>query len=162
MGDEKAKRQMGMDADQPDFTPEPAPPPPSRPLRAEPVEKKAVQTIQKVGTDRLLVQWVEVDGQPRRAVLNRDRVSQIPGEASTVNVSAADLANADPHGLPWERLIELHASPESIAAELRRAGIWTLEDLRRNPGAALGAIQTAYHLDYQTLLGLASEHVKKE
>ena len=62
-------------------------------------------------------------------------------------------------GLPWEELLTIRVTPEQIAAELRRHGIWTAEDLRRSPDRALAALQAAYGVTVQTLLA-ASETTK--
>lgn len=75
-----------------------------------------------------------------------------------VSEEALDLGV--PYGLTWERLVKLSATPEQIARELRRNGIWTLEDLERNPRAALGAIQSVYGVELSTLLLAAHEEVK--
>jgi hypothetical protein len=62
-----------------------------------------------------------------------------------------------PWGVPWEE-VELRADPGKLAAQLRRCGIWTAEDLRANPQAALGAIQCAYGVDLSALRKLAEKH----
>lgn len=80
---------------------------------------------------------------------------------SEVREGHADLATLDAgisEGLPWEELLTLRVTPERVAAELRRRGIWTAGDLRRNPNAAIAALQAAYALDVQTLLAAAEKH----
>jgi hypothetical protein len=69
------------------------------------------------------------------------------------------LARGVPYGLPWEEVIAsvgLNATPQSLAGELRKRGIWTADDLRRNVNAALGAIQAVYGLDLAALIGAAN------
>ena len=74
---------------------------------------------------------------------------------------SSELAMAIPYGLPWEDIVALAATPEIIAHELRRRGIWTAEDLRDSGGAAMGAIQSAYGLDLSMLRLAAKAHLRK-
>lgn len=62
-----------------------------------------------------------------------------------------------PYGMEWEELVSLGATPELIATELRRHGIWTYEDLINDPNGALGAIQAAYRFDLARLLRAAKD-----
>ena len=94
-----------------------------------------VKIVQRQGK-ATLVEWID-DGVTRRstvpsAVIEKGRVP------------TAELKRGIPYGEPWEELIELHATPENLAAELRRRGIWTVEDLQANAEIARGAILDAY------------------
>lgn len=60
-----------------------------------------------------------------------------------------------PFGEDFSALIHPAATGESIDRELKRAGIWTVEDLLANPNGAAGALQRAYGVDLATLLGAA-------
>ena len=66
-----------------------------------------------------------------------------------------------PFGVDWERLISFTASPIDLDRELKRTGIWTAEDLRLNPNAALGAIKSALGLDLAALQNAAREYEKQ-
>ena len=72
-------------------------------------------------------------------------------------VPTAELKRGIPYGEPWEDLIELHATPETLAAELRRRGIWTVEDLQENAEVARGAILSAYGCELAHLLRAVKE-----
>ena len=63
-----------------------------------------------------------------------------------------------PYGEPWEQLITaitLHVDPEVLAGELRKADIWTADDLRQAPQRALSAIQTVLGLTLSALMQAA-------
>lgn len=92
----------------------------------------------------VLVEWFD-DGMPVRGWLPWNKVN------SGV-VETRELDWAQPYGLPWEDLIELRATPREMAKSLRNRGIWTIEDIRAQPDATLGAIMATYGLDYQILL----------
>jgi len=77
------------------------------------------------------------------------------------NVDPVVLARGIEYGSPWEELLEIRVTPELIAAELRRRGIWTVDDLHRKPGEALAALQAAYGVDYQSLVQAAEAHERE-
>lgn len=62
-----------------------------------------------------------------------------------------------PWGVPWEE-VKLRANPDVLAAELRRRGIWTANDLRANPNVALAAIQSSYGVDLSALQRFATKY----
>lgn len=67
-------------------------------------------------------------------------------------VEREELERAIPYGEAWEELVELKATPELLARELRKVGIWTVEDLRQRPNEALAALMATYKVDYHILL----------
>lgn len=70
-----------------------------------------------------------------------------------------------PYGLDWEFILENaigQVTPQRLAAELRRVGLWTLQDLRSNPQAAFGALQAVYGLDLSTLIRTAEDYAQLE
>lgn len=69
-----------------------------------------------------LVQWLDEDGMYHRAYVPLDKVKD-------GTVASKDLAKGIPYGLPWEEWIEVTATPEHIANELRRHGCWCHADL---------------------------------
>lgn len=102
-----------------------------------------VKIVQRKG-QAALVEWVDDAGTHR---------ATIPGGVIRKGQVADDeLSFGIPYGEPWEELITLSTTPETIAAELRRCGIWTREDLEARPNQALGAIQAAYGCGLADLL----------
>jgi len=97
-----------------------------------------------------LVEWVDNEGAHR---------ATIPASAIHKGHAAKDeLEYGIPYGAPWEELITLTATPATIAAELRRRGIWTKEDLLSQPKVAVAAIQAAYGFDLAALIKAARQH----
>lgn len=98
-----------------------------------------------------LVEWPDDAGRLRRAV--------VPGEIVVDNeVDVEVLDRGVEYGVPWEEIVgALEVTPEHVAAELRRRGVWTTEDARRNPQVAAAALQAACGLGLAALLGAARE-----
>lgn len=67
-----------------------------------------------------------------------------------VEPTAEILDQGIPYGVPWERLVD-PISAEQLADALRRAGIWTLADLRAHSQQALHAIWGVIGLTVSTL-----------
>jgi hypothetical protein len=109
--------------------------------------------------DLMLVDWN--DGtRSKRAWVTPDMVV-----TKTDNVATVRDPNAgQPYGVDWSRLVELETTPTTVENELKSRGIWTLEDLRRNPVEVVSAIQAAYGFTRAKLLQAAEryeENLKK-
>lgn len=66
-----------------------------------------------------------------------------------------------PYGFPFAEALKGHVCKgmaERIEAELHKAGIWTPEDISKNPGTAQGAVLAAYGVDYAILLQIAKNY----
>lgn len=82
------------------------------------VSRVNVQVVEQHGKSAL-VEW-------RRAYVPAKRVIDDTCDAET-------LERGIPHGIPWEELIDVsNITPQTIAQELRKHGLWTLEDLREH------------------------------
>lgn len=91
-----------------------------------------------------LVEWVDGVGRPRRAFVPT---------AAIVDSRCVDPAAGIPYGDAWESVIgTLAVTPDVVADELRRRGLWTKDDARRNPTLVMSALQAAYGLDLARLL----------
>lgn len=101
----------------------------------------------------VVVAEYEKDGIPVRAILPAGAIEN--GYADEKEIASGIVVSVD-----WRRLVKLDATPEKIAIALYNAGIYTLEDLKRNPAGAIGAFQRAYGFDYAALLMAADS--KKE
>ncbi len=113
-----------------------------------------VRVLQRKG-HAALVEWQDEAGCLRRATVPA-RVLQ--GDEA----EAGDLEMGIVYGLPWEELLGApRVTPERIAAELRRHGIWTRADLRARPNVALAALQSAYGLDLAALMRAAEAYEKE-
>jgi len=99
-----------------------------------------------------LVEWITEDGDLRRAT--------VPS-AVIINgaCDSAELEYGIPYGVAWEQLITARDDfAPRLARELRRRGIWTVEELEANPNAVLGAIQAAHGVDLAVLLRAARQY----
>jgi hypothetical protein len=125
--------------------------PKPKPKRRKLVEVYVVS--QKGGS--ALVQW----GPPE----DRHR-GYIPAEeVEGGKVAKAVLDAAIPYGLPWEELVDLSdLTPEKFACELRRAGVWTLEDLAARATHAKHALSAATAVTLSALRKAAQELEAKE
>jgi hypothetical protein len=115
------------------------------------LSSKKTLIVTEVRRDRqaVLAQYLAPDGSLERRI--------IPSEALAADgeVAAQDWQLGIPFGLPWEDLIVFKATPLDFANNLHRQGIWTADDLSRNPNAAFAAWQETYQLDIAGLLHLA-------
>ncbi len=117
---------------------------------AEPKPKPAPVPVTVLGVQgqSALVEWAD-GGLPRRAYIPASAVKD--GRASPVT-----LGRGVGYGAPWERLD--HPRAGQLATALRNRGVWTYEDLRTNPNAAIGALQAIWRLDLAALLAFAKEN----
>lgn len=89
-----------------------------------------VRIVQTKGQSAL-VEWQE-EGRLFRGYLPVNLVKDGTAEG-------ADLAKAAPYGVPWERYINLAGlTVQALADELRRNGIWTVDDLMKRDRDIIG------------------------
>ena len=105
-----------------------------------------------------LVEWIVSDDAKRSWIPEADLLGDL---GTTANVDYPEQGIPF-DGIPWEEIIVLAASPETVAKELRRRGIWTMEDLRAWPDEARAAIQAASRLDLSALRQSAEQYLKVE
>lgn len=94
-----------------------------------------------------LIEFIDENGRLSRVVVPQ-------GKENDPDV----LEEGIPYGIPWEDIFFPQTTPQIVADELRRRGIWTIEDLQANRSAALGAIQTAYGQDLAALMIAAKDY----
>ena len=95
--------------------------------------------------------------------MTKKQDQQAAGDAAIEVEADTPSAAAPTPGAPWAAIIgRLAATPEKLEAALHGAGILTLDDLRRRPAVALGALQSVYGLDLAALLERAEAHYNKE
>jgi len=103
-----------------------------------------------------LVEWYDEEGLHR---------GYIPQEVIYDNVVDDNILSvAIPYGLDWEYIIgEMldKVTPHVFSENLRKVGIWTMEDLRSKPSEVFGAIQQTYGLDFSTLVLLTEQYMKE-
>jgi len=85
-------------------------------------EQMITITVLRVEGKSALIQWLTEGPTYHRAYVPASKVKA--GE-----VSDRVLARGIPYGVAWEKCIHITATPESIANDLRRRGIWRYEDI---------------------------------
>jgi hypothetical protein len=102
--------------------------------------------------DLMLAQWEHM-GSPRRAWVTPDMIVDDRGGVATVRDPNAGI----PYGMDWTRVGPFGVTPVDIDRELKRRGIWNIEDLRARPNEVIGALMSAYGMDLARLLQWAKE-----
>lgn len=120
---------------------------PSEPIDQTPV---AVRVISRQGA-AVLVERVTADGDLARYQVPKEVISQPPIDSATV--PAGELDQAIPYGLPWELMLTITFTAEDVARELRKAGIWTKDDLLRGGEVLSRAILRAAGKDIRRFIG---------
>ena len=96
----------------------------------------------------------QVDGMYRRRYVPAKSVKN--REEKRGEVVKTTLDKGIVYGLPWEDFIEITATPESVANELRRRGVWYTEDM--TPSAIVHA-RIAF--DYGDFISKAKQEVDR-
>ena len=84
--------------------------------------------------ESVLVEWLDQDGMYCRVYVPLAKLKE-------GTVSEKDLARGIPYGLAWEDWIEVTVTPEHIANELRRQGVWCWPDITNS---ALDVVNRAF------------------
>jgi len=92
------------------------------------------QVIRRSGA-AVLVEYTDTDGHLRRVTIP---AREITDEGVGEDVLAAGME----YGADWEAIIARanRVTPEAYAEALRRAGYWTINDLRADPNGAAGVL----------------------
>jgi len=104
----------------------------------------------------VLVEW-QAEGTIKRAWIPLAQIEAEQGSFAWVSKPGMGI----PFGIDWFRIIEFATTPTDLDRELKRAGIWTSDDLRNNPNAVIGALKSALGLDLASLLKAAKDFEKR-
>lgn len=108
-----------------------------------------------------LVEYQE-NGVPIRVSIPSNKAYQTINE-SEVEVSEKVLREGIPYGVPWAmHITETIVRGEQIENELHKAGIWTIEDFKKNPGAAQSAVLSATANITRSIMQTVKEYSSKE
>jgi len=106
-----------------------------------------VRVIQRKGPGTL-VEWNDQDGYHRAVVPSR----AVDGDFC----DPEELMMGIPYGEPWAQVVgDLVISAEDLENELRKHGIWTIEDAREKPNAAAAALLAVHKMGVDMLVGRA-------
>jgi len=129
-------------------------------MRSDPEEEtKArlvpVRIIRENGPT-VLVEWVVLmaDGQPdwRRAYVPKGVIQNLDSGSGAGGVEESELDAGTAYGVRWEEFVTVTATPQQIAMELRRRGIWTVREFHARLTEAQSAFWAAYGADLGTML----------
>lgn len=105
-----------------------------------------IVTIVRRKGESLLVEYQE-DGRLKRVLVPATAVSE------TGEISAEVVEMGIPYGEAWASMIQVNTvTAEDIEDALHRSGVWTADDLRKHPQAAVGALQQVYGIQLAVLL----------
>ncbi len=116
-------------------------------------EKILVRVIAKKGKSAL-VEWGD-DAGIHRAFVPTDSITLDSSNHDRTVVSADDLAIGLPYGVEWSTAVTFDLSVEEMEQALYRRGIWTVDDVRANPQAAVSALAYAYGANLRALYNAA-------
>lgn len=102
-----------------------------------------VQCLEREG-ESALVQWL--DGEDaRRCYVPADEIAD-------GKVAKSTLDEGTPYGVPWEDVLDTSKfTPQNLARQLRKAGIWTRQDVEKKPKAVERAVLRASEISAGTL-----------
>ena len=115
------------------------------------IKVRVIQIIN--GAKTSLIEWVSGD-KVYRGYIPSNKIKDDSVDEHT-------LKSATPYGVPWENVKLQEVTSDIIARNLRNAGIWTAEDLRKNQKVALGAVQAAYLITLGSLNQAANQFQKE-
>lgn len=106
----------------------------------------------------VLIEWQSASGLAR-ALVTHNMLQTREGRAATVIAPERGI----PYGVPWEYVLpDMQATRGRLADELRRRGIWTVEDLRAHPQEIMGALTSVYGVDLAAILNAAKDYTRME
>ncbi len=113
------------------------------------MKKVAVKIVGRV-EGAALIQWPDGEDYKRAFVP--------PETLQEGQVDETVLEAAIPYGVPWEDFLDIKAlTPKRIAREMRRIGIWTIDDLRAKGPIAKQAVWGAIQFDLGALIRAVEE-----
>jgi hypothetical protein len=104
----------------------------------------------------VLVEWAE-SGRLYRSWVMPDMIERDNNRVVAVRNPRAGV----PYGIDFSHIVQLRATPDDLDREMKRAGIWTLQDMRENPQKVIGALQSAYGVDFSVIMQAATSYEKE-
>lgn len=83
-----------------------------------------------------LIEWMDAGDSPKRAWVTPDMI--LDGDAERITVQHPE--GGIPYGVDWSTFISTHVDVGEIERRLRQSGLWTVEDLMRQPKVAQGVL----------------------
>lgn len=119
-------------------------------------EKKTKQTPVTVVSQSgksAVVEWHDKKGLHR---------ASIPADLIAEKVDQELLEAAPPYGVPWADAPIKALTGDDLQAALYAAGVWTSEDVQKQPQKAIGALQYLYWVHLGSLVEFAAKYKLNE
>lgn len=106
----------------------------------------------------VLIEWQTANGLAR-ALVTHSMLQDRTDRAATVVAPERGI----PYGVAWEHVLpDLQATRGQLADELRKRGIWTVEELRARPNEVLGALTAIYGVDMAAIFNAVKDYARME
>lgn len=110
---------------------------------------------------RAVVLELQEDGIPVRRIVPSEVIIDDNGVVATVRRS--DFDEGIEYGIPFSDLLKEFSIPvESISNELHKSGLWTAEDIVKNPAVVQSAILSASRAILADVVQIAKSFSRKE
>lgn len=113
-------------------------------------------TILREERNMSLVQWTDEYDVPQRNWVKVSMVENRSGKTGQV----AKPEQGYPYGVDFSYALIPSVTSRDICRELRKRGLWTAEDLQKNPELIKGALQAAYGTDLSQIIAIAKQYEK--
>lgn len=115
-----------------------------------------VTIIRDESSGMSLVEWLDKDDIQQRAKVKTVSILNRSGNQGEMKNPEQGV----PYGVDFVHAFSPSVTSKDICRELRRRGLWTSTDMVKNPNLIMGAIQSAYGLDFARVIQLAQEYEK--
>jgi hypothetical protein len=124
------------------------------------MEEVSVRIIMR--KKRVLLVEAVVDGVLQRVVVPDVDVTILPGDQEGVMKYEAFVQGLQ-YGIPWDLLLSpVEISPEKLSELLHKSGIWTEEDVKRDPKTVQGVLLSALQHTMQEINQIVKSQAQKE
>ena len=104
--------------------------------------------VVNVKDDWCLVEWKDKDGMPQRSWVVESLLERNGPTSATVEDPAAGV----PYGFDFSQIPIRTIESAQLCAELRRRGLWTLQDVKGNAQTAVAALLTVAGITWSDFL----------
>lgn len=113
-------------------------------------------TILREERNMTLVQWTDEYDVLQRNWVKVSMVTDRWGKTGRVE----NPQRGYPYGVDFSHALSPSVTSHDICRELRKRGLWTAEDLQKNPELIKGALQAAYGVDLSQIIAIAKQYEK--
>jgi len=109
-----------------------------------------------------VIEYADKSGMPFRLSLPSEMIVETPDGKVYFTEDELSMYGIS-YGIPWEHLLsEFIISPEKLAGELRKNGIWTRDDVYKKPDGVKGALFASLSMSMASIIKIAKESIPTE